>query len=760
MPSVDMAKTPKSNMANIHPDNILSPGLSGHLTRSRSRSCGEPSPTGNNDVSSNRPTPGPQADSNLSVSTVSSHGSTSSTFSNTSGVNRRREESPNTPLSEYGNEDKGLGAPRCAVDVGEAPIAPLSSQVFKGEIPRGSGGSSTDLRPSTPEYAQHGREESRSRGFMGAITLASHVVEIQDGSPMAHKQIRKHFETLDAVGKAQKAAEESGRDVEDQHCSHLCRAFKTLRLDSGSSVAESERGLGEIDVTTHIHEPHDTDGAVTSDISYGVRLEQRLEQQLQEPFNIAEPSFSLGENGVSSVINTKTGSLPEEFGQSDVAITTVTNSPTPTPIPDNTAGTALEGGLGAEDGSEANRQVNSNEGLGLTTVDAITVGVTLGEGPEAAAKKPAAKKPAAKKPAAKKTAAKATEENRTKEKAGREEAARDDETDSSIYVGVGQVPTNGATLSPTGKKRKGGTRRKSGVDVLSTPAAKRDFISPSEVASPQSSDDGEAAGQDKLKEPIRLKAYLKEPRRGGPIRDAILDIIKKGPKPNQLGHVYIYTSPDILDCVKIGITMHAPEKRVKTWRHCKIPTKHVHDPGYVVFKEYKLVERLIIEELCNERYQYTCGICKKKSASPPQKGKEPEMRNHCEWFKITKEDAVAKVRRWREWFVLCEPYDDDCKLKPEWSARVESVSQMSGEDVNEWVSALTRPLEITDTIPDSVSRILKSIPTAQTPTQESNSSVIITFNSCNIISNDISGNTSGNVSNSIANNIPNNLATK
>ncbi|KFY42083.1 hypothetical protein V495_04675 [Pseudogymnoascus sp. VKM F-4514 (FW-929)] len=741
MPSVDMAKTPKSNMANIHPDNILSPGLSGRLTRSRSRSCGEPSPTGNNDGSSNRPTPGPQADSHLSVSTVSSRGSTSSTFSNTSGVNRRREESPNTPLSEYGNEDKGLGASRCAVDVGEAPIAPLSSEVFKGEISRGSGGSSTDLRPSTPEYAQQDGKEPGSCGFMGAITLASHVVEIQDGSPMAHKQIRKHFETLDAVGRAQKAAEEAGRDVEDQHCSYLCRAFKTLRLDSGSSVAESERGLGEIDGTTHIHKPHDTDRAVTSDISYGVRLEQRLEQQLQEPFNIAESSFSLGENGVSSVINTKTGSLPEEFGQLDVATTIVTNSPTPTPIPDNTAGAALEGGLGAEDGSEANRQVNCNEGLGLTTVDAITVGVTLGEGPDAAAKKPAAK---------------ATEENRTKEKAGREEAARDDETGSTIYVGVGQVPTNGATLSPTGKKRKGGTRRKSGVDVLSTPAAKRDFISPSEGASPQSSDDGEAAGQGKLTKPIEPEAYLKEPRRGGPIRDAILDIIKKGPKPDQLGHVYIYTSPNILGYVKIGYTKHAPEKRVKTWSYCKIPTEHVHDPGYVPFKQYKLVERLIIEELCNERYKYTCGICKKKSASPPQNGKEPEMRNHCEWYKIAEEDAVAKVRRWREWFVLCEPYDDDCKLKPEWSARLESVSQMSGEDVNEWVSALTRPLEITDTMPDSVSRILKSTPTAQTPMQESNSPLIITFNSCNFISNDISGNSSGNVSNSIANNIPNN----
>jgi hypothetical protein len=760
MPSVDKAKTPKSNEAKIHSDNILypsPPGHSGPVTRSRSRSCGEPSPAGNNDIASDRPTPGPPADSNFSVSTVSSCGTTSSTFSNTSGVNPRREESPNTPPSEYGDDEKGLEAPRCAVDVGEAPIAPLSRGVFKGEISRGSGRSPTDLRPSTPEFAQQDGEPG-SGGFMSAITLAPHVVEIQDGSPMAHKQIRKHFETLAVAGKARKAAEEAERDVEDQRCSDMSKAFKTLGLDSGSSVAESERGLGEIDVTIHIHEPHDTDGAVTSDVSYGVRLEQQLEQQLQEPFNIAESSPSSGEDGVSSVINTKTESLPAEVEQSDVATTTVTNSPTPTPIPDNTAGTALEGGLGAEDGSEADRQVNFNEGLGLTPVDAITVGVTPGGGPDAAAKKPAAKKPAAKKPAAKKPAAKAAEEKRTKEKAGREEAARDDETNSTIYVGVGPAPTNGATLSPTGEKRKGGTRRKSGANVLRTPATKRGSISPSEAASSQSSHNGEAAGQDKSTQPINPVPHSTKKRRGGPIRDAILKIIMKGPKPNhELGHVYIYTSPDVSDCVKIGETKNTPEERIKQWGNCKITTEHVHDPGYVPFKHYKLVERLIEAELFNERCKYTCGICKRKSVSPPQNGKEPEMRNHGEWYKIIEGDAVAKVRRWREWFVLCEPYDDDGRLKPEWSARLESISKRSGEDVNEWVSAVTRPLEITDTTPDSVSRILKSTPAAQKSIQGPCSSVTINCNIYNIISNNVPNNISNNISNSISNNISNNF---
>ncbi|OBT60820.1 hypothetical protein VE03_09799 [Pseudogymnoascus sp. 23342-1-I1] len=556
MPSVDKAKTPKSNEANIHSDNILYPSRpnhSGPVTRSHSRSCGEPSPAGNNDIASDRPTPGPPADSNFSVSTVSSCGTTSSTFSNTSGVNRRREESPSTPPSEYGDDEKGLEAPRCAVDVGEAPIAPLSRGVFKGEISRGSGHSPTDLRPSTPEFAQQNGEPG-SGGFMSAI---------QDGSPMAYKQIRKHFETLAVAGKARKAAEEAERDVEDQRCSDMSKAFKTLGLDSGSSVAESERGLEEIDVTIHIHEPHDTDGAVTSDVSYGVRLEQQLEQQLQEPFNIAESSPSLGEDGVSSVINTKT-----------------------------------------------------------------------------------------------------------------------------------------------------------------------------EAASSQSSHNGEAAGQDKSTQPINPVPHSTIKSRGGPIRDAILKIIMKGPKPNhELGHVYIYTSPDILDCVKIGETKNTPKERIKRWGNCKITTEHVHDPGYVPFKHYKLVERLIEAELFNERCKYTCGICKKKSVSPPQNGKKPEMMNHGEWYKIIEGDAVAKVRRWREWFVLCEPYDDDGRLKPEWSARLESISKMSGEDVNEWVSALTRPLEITDTTPDSVSRILKSTPAAQKSIQGSCSSVNINCNIYNIIPN-------------------------
>ena len=168
-----------------------------------------------------------------------------------------------------------------------------------------------------------------------------------------------------------------------------------------------------------------------------------------------------------------------------------------------------------------------------------------------------------------------------------------------------------------------------------------------------------------IKQQIALKKEVKKSKR------------KPKPKePNELGYIYVFTSPLHANYVKIGMSVHGAEDRTDEWgTTCKdLNPKLVHDPIAVPFPHFSKVERLIHAELGNKRRKILCGTCKK---TKKRKADKDEPREHDEWFEISVEMALEVVQRWRAWIIKHEPFRDDGSLKQiwEWKCRRERVSR-------------------------------------------------------------------------------------
>jgi hypothetical protein len=205
------------------------------------------------------------------------------------------------------------------------------------------------------------------------------------------------------------------------------------------------------------------------------------------------------------------------------------------------------------------------------------------------------------------------------------------------------------------------------------------------------------------------------------IKKNILDIIEnrgktKGKKQalynGDPGFIYIFTSPIYPGHVKIGKTQRKSEDRVRKWAtQCKFTCHHVKDLCDRRFRYHSTVEKLVQEELCNDRRKFRCWKCKtgtvhrlnvndKRGKSDkenlhegdpeevePQEAEPQEGgTDHGEWYEISENRALYVVERWRKWIIEETPYKNDGTLNEQWLWKHGCTNDSTAMvDWDEWV---------------------------------------------------------------------------
>ena len=134
-------------------------------------------------------------------------------------------------------------------------------------------------------------------------------------------------------------------------------------------------------------------------------------------------------------------------------------------------------------------------------------------------------------------------------------------------------------------------------------------------------------------------------------------ILDKKLKRGGDGYIYILEDKNQPGYLKIGRTTAYPHDRSRQIQRCKVVHPElVKGQKFTTVQCHKLLERIIFADLWNERQRFDCSKCGKK---------------HEEWFKMSKEEALLRVKLWQKWMQR-EPYDSQGVLKHEWQKRIEA----------------------------------------------------------------------------------------
>ncbi|KFY23914.1 hypothetical protein V493_05561 [Pseudogymnoascus sp. VKM F-4281 (FW-2241)] len=187
-----------------------------------------------------------------------------------------------------------------------------------------------------------------------------------------------------------------------------------------------------------------------------------------------------------------------------------------------------------------------------------------------------------------------------------------------------------------------------------------------------------------------------------PSKDTLRSSLKAKAKSPRYGYLYIYTSSECADHVKIGVTSGTPRERIKQWGACDLPITRVKDDKSVPFFHFELVEKLIQAELCNVRRKYSCYKCGKShndNIEVEDDKRTTKITQHGEWYEISEEEGLAIVQKWRSWLVACRPYNANGVLRPRWAAKLGPTStNIAIMDIEEWVAEWIQPLEVVETM--------------------------------------------------------------
>ncbi|KAL9603811.1 MAG: hypothetical protein Q9219_000920 [cf. Caloplaca sp. 3 TL-2023] len=136
----------------------------------------------------------------------------------------------------------------------------------------------------------------------------------------------------------------------------------------------------------------------------------------------------------------------------------------------------------------------------------------------------------------------------------------------------------------------------------------------------------------------------------------------------QAGVIYIYWFPGNFGYVKIGVTGKSVEERLRGWKnkckHIPYPVFPLSQVDQIAIPHIYRVENLIKAQLRDRRRkEVQCHGCR---------------RPHNEWFEISKEEAIAVVRKWSAW-MRENPYEqlnlNDWKLKKEQKKNLKTLCQ-------------------------------------------------------------------------------------
>ncbi|KAL3703650.1 hypothetical protein TMatcc_010839 [Talaromyces marneffei ATCC 18224] len=163
--------------------------------------------------------------------------------------------------------------------------------------------------------------------------------------------------------------------------------------------------------------------------------------------------------------------------------------------------------------------------------------------------------------------------------------------------------------------------------------------------------------------PTNFVPYHPKTRDDTTTDDRLIHKLRKGPKGEvrngKLAHVYTASMEGETGYVKIGWAEDI-EKRIAELNSPRqrgtIHNEADTTPGaQSKFMNAFYAEQIIHLELYNSR-------------------RLAVERNETEWFEIPTKEAHEVCRKWRDWFILCEPYDDKQQLKEFWRQRMDRMS--------------------------------------------------------------------------------------
>ena len=115
------------------------------------------------------------------------------------------------------------------------------------------------------------------------------------------------------------------------------------------------------------------------------------------------------------------------------------------------------------------------------------------------------------------------------------------------------------------------------------------------------------------------------------------------------GYIYILYIEGYEGYVKIGRTEKKIEKRQKQINKCiKYPLKIIKGEDFCAVPNHKRVERLIHEELRNDRRKFPCD-CGRTARKKNDCEESDGLTMHGEWFQLGQARACEVVGRWRKW---------------------------------------------------------------------------------------------------------------
>ena len=136
------------------------------------------------------------------------------------------------------------------------------------------------------------------------------------------------------------------------------------------------------------------------------------------------------------------------------------------------------------------------------------------------------------------------------------------------------------------------------------------------------------------------------------INDKVFKLMKEPLKENKgpaQGYIYALSIKGYPGYVKIGRTRVSITSRQKAIENCVSYELQAYDDNdYHRIPNYQIVERLIHEELRNERQKFACRCGRKTTDSDC-------LTTHGEWFAISQIKASEVINRWRKW-ISSRPY--------------------------------------------------------------------------------------------------------
>lgn len=155
----------------------------------------------------------------------------------------------------------------------------------------------------------------------------------------------------------------------------------------------------------------------------------------------------------------------------------------------------------------------------------------------------------------------------------------------------------------------------------------------------------------------------------------LLEPIRKKKEIEKAGIMYVYWQPSNFGHLKIGYTTRDFEQRMQGWISRCNKTMEIYFPNrndvqdFIPVSHVYRVERLVHMELKNlRRIEQNCPGCGK---------------DHIEWFEVSRDLAVAVVRKWMAW-MRESPYEKRPGSSDEWVLKAEQRSK---------VKALSEPIK-------------------------------------------------------------------